>query len=101
MRGASVFRNGTCLANGRTLGAEELARALAEQQGRVTEALEGFAENTLRYLRDEGRLLAEGVEFPPLETRFRDRHALVVARGPATSATSRSSGRTCGTSSRC
>jgi len=82
VRGASVFSNGTCLANGRSLGAEELARALAEQQGRVTEALEGFAENTLRYLRDEGRLLTEGVEFPPLETRFRERHALVVARGP-------------------
>jgi uncharacterized membrane-anchored protein len=82
VRGASVFRNGTCLANGRSLGADELARALAEQQGRVTEALEGFAENTLRYLRDEGRLLTEGVEFPPLETRFRERHALVVARGP-------------------
>ena len=82
VRGASLFRNGTCLANGHTLGAEELAGALAEQQGRVTEALEGFAENTLRYLRDEGRLLTEGVEFPPLETRFRERHALVVARGP-------------------
>ena len=82
VRGASVFRNGSCLANGRTLEAEELARALAEQRGRVTEALEGFAENTLRYLRDEGRLLTEGVEFPPLDTRFRDRHALVVARGP-------------------
>jgi len=82
VRGASVFRNGSCLANGRTLEAEELARALADQRGRVTEALEGFAENTLRYLLDEGRLLAEGVEFPALETRFRDRHALVVARGP-------------------
>jgi uncharacterized membrane-anchored protein len=82
VRGASVFRNGTCVASGRSLGAEELARVLAEQQGRVTEALEGFAENTLRYLRDEGRLLTEGVEFPPLETRFRERHALVVARGP-------------------
>ena len=82
VRGASVFRNGTCLANGRSLGAEELARSLADQQGRVTEALEGFAENTLRYLRDEGRLLAEGIDFPALETRFRERHALVVARGP-------------------
>jgi uncharacterized membrane-anchored protein len=82
VRGASVFRNGTCLANGRSLAAEELHRALAEQQGRVTEALEGFAENTLRYLRDEGRLLTQGIDFPPLETRFRERHALVVARGP-------------------
>jgi len=36
----------------------------------------------MRYIRDEGRLLAEGVDFPALKTRFRDRHALVVARGP-------------------
>jgi uncharacterized membrane-anchored protein len=82
VRGSSVFRNGSCLAVGRTLDAELLGRALAEQRGRVTEALEEFADNTLRYLRDEGRLLSGGVEFPPLETRFRDRHALVVARGP-------------------
>jgi uncharacterized membrane-anchored protein len=82
VRGSSVFRNGSCLAVGRTLDAELLGRALAEQRGRVTEALEEFADNTLRYLRDEGRLLSGGIEFPPLETRFRDRHALVVARGP-------------------
>ncbi len=36
----------------------------------------------MRYLRDEGRLLSEGIGFPALETRFRDRHALVVVRGP-------------------
>jgi uncharacterized membrane-anchored protein len=36
----------------------------------------------MHYLREEGRVLAEGVDFPPLETRFRDRHCLVVARGP-------------------
>ena len=82
VRGASVFRNGDCVAAGRTLSAEELAGAIAEQRGRVTEALESFADNTLRYLREEGRLLSEGIDFPPLQTRFRDRHALVVARGP-------------------
>src|SRR2546423_8926854 len=82
IRGASVFRNGDCVAAGRSLGTEELTRSIAEQRGRVTEALEAFADNTLRYLREEGRLLAEGIDFPPLETRFRDRHALVVARGP-------------------
>jgi uncharacterized membrane-anchored protein len=48
----------------------------------VTEALEAFAENTMRYLREEGKLLAEGIDFPAIATRFRDRHALVVARGP-------------------
>jgi uncharacterized membrane-anchored protein len=82
VRGASVFRNGDCVAAGRALSADELARSIAEQRGRVTEALEAFADNTLRYLREEGRLLSEGIDFPPLQTRFRDRHALVVARGP-------------------
>ena len=82
IRGGSVFRNGTLLAAGRVLEEAELARNVREQRDRVTEALEAFADNTLRYLRDEGRLLAEGIAFPPLETRFRDRHALVVARGP-------------------
>jgi uncharacterized membrane-anchored protein len=82
VRGAGLYRNGTCLVSGHALETEELARALAEQQERVTEALESFADNTMRYLREEGRFLSEGVDFPQLKTRFRDRHALVVARGP-------------------
>jgi uncharacterized membrane-anchored protein len=82
VRGAGLYRNGTRLAAGRILGAEELATQLAEQRGRVTEALEAFADNTMRYLREEGRLLSEGIDFPALKTRFRERHALVVVRGP-------------------
>lgn len=82
VRGAGLYRNGTFVAAGRILGEEELARALAEQRTRVTASLEAFAENTLQYLRDEGRLLSGAIDFPQLETRFRDRHALVVARGP-------------------
>ena len=82
VRGGGVYRNGTRLATGRTLDERALSVALAEQRGRVTEALEQFADNTMRYLRDEGRLLSEGVDFPSLGTSFRDRHALVVARGP-------------------
>jgi uncharacterized membrane-anchored protein len=82
VRGSSLFRNGSRLAAGKTLTEEELASELAEQRGRVTEALESFAENTLRYLRDEAKLLSEGVRLPQVQTRFRDRHALVVARGP-------------------
>jgi uncharacterized membrane-anchored protein len=82
VRGASVYRNGTCLAEGRTLDERELQHALNDQRARVTGALEAFAENTLRFLRDEGRLLTEGVDVPSLRTRLRDRHVLVVARGP-------------------
>ena len=82
VRGGSVFRNGDCLANGRVLSEHHLAAALSEQRQRVTQALQEFADNTMRYLRDEGKLLAEGIDFPTLRTSLRDRHALVVARGP-------------------
>ncbi len=82
VRGSGLFRNGTRIVAGKELRADELAEALREQRGRVTEALETFAENTMRYLREEGRLLSEGIGFPAFETRFRDRHALVVVRGP-------------------
>ncbi|HVD26295.1 MAG TPA: putative cytokinetic ring protein SteA [Gaiellaceae bacterium] len=82
VRGAGLFRNGTRLVAGRELRADELSEALRDQRGRVTEALESFAENTMRYLREEGRLLSEGIGFPAMDTRFRDRHALVVVRGP-------------------
>jgi uncharacterized membrane-anchored protein len=82
VRGGGLYRNGTRLVSGHVLGERELERTLAEQRSRVTEALEAFAENTMQYLREEGKLLAEGIDFPHLVTRFRDRHALVVARGP-------------------
>src|SRR5436309_7534748 len=48
VRGGSVFRNGDCVASGRTLSADGLAGAIAEQRGRVTEALDSFADNPLR-----------------------------------------------------
>ncbi len=82
VRGAALFRNGSRVAAGRELSEGELEQSLNDQQGRVTEALEAFADNTMRYLREEGRLLTEGIQLPQLRTRFRDRHALVVARGP-------------------
>ena len=80
--GAAIWRNGTVLAHGTLLEAAALEEALAEQQSLVADALASFAENTLLHLREEANTLSAGIELPPLETRFRDRHALVVARGP-------------------
>jgi uncharacterized membrane-anchored protein len=77
-----VWRDGTLLAEGTELDATTLETALAEHQGRLSQALEAFAENTLLHLRDEAESLAAGIELPTLRTRFRDRHVLVVARGP-------------------
>src|SRR5215210_9354123 len=48
VRGGGVFRDGTLLGSGRVLTENDLARDLAEQQSRVTEALEQFADNTMR-----------------------------------------------------
>jgi uncharacterized membrane-anchored protein len=80
--GNEVWSNGTKLADGLMLDEAGLAQVLAEQQLRVGEALAAFADNTLRHLRDEASALISGISFPPLATRFRDRHALVIARGP-------------------
>jgi uncharacterized membrane-anchored protein len=80
--GGTIWRNGTLLAEGTVLDAASLEQALGEQQGRVAHALEVFAENTLLHLREEAGALSEGIELPTLRTRFRDRHVLVVARGP-------------------
>jgi uncharacterized membrane-anchored protein len=80
--GGQVWRNGHLLAEGVAHEEADLAAALAAQRERVAGALEAFADNTLHHLRDEASALAEGVTFPPLRTRFRERHALVIARGP-------------------
>ena len=99
VRGAGLYRNGTQLVSGHVLGERELERTLAEQRSRVTEALEAFAENTMQYLREEGKLLAEGIDFPHLA--FATVTPSSSRAAPATREISASSGRTCGTSNRC
>jgi len=55
---------------------------LREAEQRLSDALEDFAENTLAYLRREGkRLLASPISLPNLRTKFAGRHALIVVRG--------------------
>jgi uncharacterized membrane-anchored protein len=48
VRGSALFRNGDCLASGRLLDEAQLERALEEQQTRLAEAIEAFADNTMR-----------------------------------------------------
>ena len=73
--------NGTVLASGRVLSVGELAEQLAEQRERIDTALEDFTANTMSHVREEGALLAGGMELPRTRTRFRDRHVLIVVRG--------------------
>jgi uncharacterized membrane-anchored protein len=80
--GRRVLSGGDEIAEGRVLEADELAARLDEQRREIDEALAAFAENTVAHLRQEGELLAGRIEFPATRTRFRDRHVLIVVRGP-------------------
>jgi uncharacterized membrane-anchored protein len=80
--GRRVLSGGDEIAVGRMLEADELAERLDEQRREIDEALAAFAENTVAHLRQEGELLAGRIEFPATRTRFRDRHVLIVVRGP-------------------
>jgi uncharacterized membrane-anchored protein len=79
--GGEIRRNGAVLTAGRVLSSAELAEQLADERRRIDAALEDFAKNTVAHMREEGALLAGGMEIPRTRTRFRDRHVLIVVRG--------------------
>ena len=76
-----IRRNGSVLGAGRVIDLEIASEQIERQRERINEALAAFAENTIEHVRDEGELLAGKLELPPVRTRFRDRHALIVVRG--------------------
>jgi len=67
---------------GRVLEPSDLERQLAQQREEIDKALAAFAENTVDHMRREGDLLTDGLAVPELRTPFRDRHTLIVVRGP-------------------
>jgi uncharacterized membrane-anchored protein len=80
--GGEVRANGSIVGEGRLLEADELARELDAQRRRIDRALHDFTENTMAHIREEGELLSGTVDFPDTATSFRDRHVLIVVRGP-------------------
>jgi uncharacterized membrane-anchored protein len=80
--GGVVSSNGEVVARGEALGEEVLRQRLAEQQESVDAAIADFARNTVRYIEREPELLSGRLEFPDTRTDFRDRHVLIVVRGP-------------------
>ncbi len=81
------LRQGIVQQNGKVfpvnvLTESEVQKRLRDAEQQLSEALEDFAENTLAYLRQEGkRLLASPIPLPKLKTNFAGRHALIVVRG--------------------
>ncbi len=81
--GGDVRRDGSLMVSGEVLEVAALEERMAEQLERVDEAIEAFAENTMLRIREEGELLTGEIDFPQTRTRFRDRHVLIVVRGPS------------------
>jgi uncharacterized membrane-anchored protein len=81
LEGGTVLGPKGVVAEGRVRTLEELTLVASEQQERISEAIEDFAENTLTHIRDERELVAGRLKIPELRTDFRDRHALIVVRG--------------------
>ncbi len=76
-----IRRDGTVLATGTVRTRDDIQAAMDEARASIGTELERFAENTLEYVRREANLTFEPLTLPPLQTRFRGRHALVVVRG--------------------
>jgi uncharacterized membrane-anchored protein len=76
-----VWRGNELLATGHPLKGHEIEATMAEARAAIGAELERFAVNTLEYIRREARLTFEPVKVPPLRTKLKGRHALVVVRG--------------------
>ncbi len=80
--GGGLLRDGEQIAVGNRLSESEMRARLAAQRARIDRALGEFATNTIEHVREESELLTGEIEFPAVRTRFRDRHTLIVVRGP-------------------
>jgi uncharacterized membrane-anchored protein len=81
VRGGTVLGPKGVVAEGMVRTLDELAAVQLEQQERIGEAIQDFAENTLTHIRDEPEVLVGKLRIPDLRTDFRDRHVLIVVRG--------------------
>ena len=76
-----VWRGDDQITTGHPLTADEVQTAMDAARAAIGGELERFAVNTLEYIQREAKLTFEPIELPPIKTRFRGRHALVVVRG--------------------
>jgi uncharacterized membrane-anchored protein len=80
-QGAVLRADGSEVARGEWLVPEDVRKRVDDAKDNLAAALEDFTLNTLSYVRRDRDLLLEGLDLPPLETKIRDRHVLVVVRG--------------------
>ena len=68
---------------------DDIEAAMEAARTSIGAELERFAENTLEYMRHEAKLTFEPLELPPLQTKFKGRHARGRARPRLPGTTSR------------
>jgi uncharacterized membrane-anchored protein len=76
-----VWHTDELIATGHPLTADEVHTAMDAARAAIGGELERFAVNTLEYIQREAKLTFRPLELPPIRTKFRGRHALVVVRG--------------------
>jgi uncharacterized membrane-anchored protein len=80
--GPELRRDGKTVATGLEQLKPDLDRRLEGQQEEIHLALAEFAENTVTHVRSESELLSGNIALPETRTNFRERHVLIVVRGP-------------------
>lgn len=82
LAGPDLKSGGSTVATGLEQLKPDLDRRIAGQREEIHLALAEFAENTVTHVRDESELLSGNIPLPDTATDFRDRHVLIVVRGP-------------------
>jgi len=72
---------GAVVAEGTLMNTDLLESQLQGAREGLSDQIDAFTENTMRYLREEKELLLEGIGVPEIRTSIEGRHVLIVVRG--------------------
>jgi uncharacterized membrane-anchored protein len=76
-----LWRADEIVAKGQLPGADVILDRMEDARAAIGDELRTFARNTLEFVDREASLTFEPLQLPPLRTKIRGRHALVVVRG--------------------
>ncbi len=73
--------SGAVVAGGTLVTTDLLESQMEVARAGLSDQIDAFTENTMRYLREEKELLLEGIGVPEIRTEIEGRHVLIVVRG--------------------
>lgn len=77
-----ILKGGKVIGVGKVLGKDAIEKKLEETKQNITTELENFVQNTLEYASKETSLILGDLAIPETRTNFKEKHVLVVVRGP-------------------